>query len=293
MKQNGKKAWLYLLPAIAFLGVFMVYPLVDVFVYSFEEGYNSASQTFFGTGTYNFSYVLRDPYFIQALKNTFILVIVTVPLSTLLALLIFIGLYVDQAQRVQETYRTQFTAHLDQTADAIDSYLNADGDLPLRYRRILSNFSVADSFAFLMDGLTDDQKTAVNGLLACLIGGLCAALLLSRLLSGTLLAAVFAVFTVLAVFTAVAVVAAVAVIAALTPFAALAALTLELCREIGNDDLFLRLFGEGDDGGLCADAEDALALALDDIDRDLVYRKTELGQAAEYRGVNGFARCLY
>ena len=90
-------------------------------------------------------------------------------LCTLLALLIFIGLYVDQTQRVQETYRTQFTAHLDQTADAIDSYLNADGDLPLRYRRILSNFSGADSFAFLMDGLTDDQKTAVNGLLACLM----------------------------------------------------------------------------------------------------------------------------
>ncbi len=70
----------------------MVYPLIDVFVYSFEEGYNSASQTFFGTGTYNYSYVLRDPYFLQALKNTFILVIITVPLSTGIALLISVGL---------------------------------------------------------------------------------------------------------------------------------------------------------------------------------------------------------
>ncbi|MBE6626334.1 MAG: sugar ABC transporter permease [Ruminococcaceae bacterium] len=92
MENRSKKAWLYLLPAILFLGVFMVYPLVDVFVYSFEEGYNSASQTFFGTGTYNYSYVLRDPYFLQALKNTFILVIITVPLSTGLALLISVGL---------------------------------------------------------------------------------------------------------------------------------------------------------------------------------------------------------
>ena len=75
-----------------FLGIFMVYPLIDVFVYSFEEGYNSASQTFFGTGTYNYSYVLRDPYFLQALKNTFILVIITVPLSTGIALLISVGL---------------------------------------------------------------------------------------------------------------------------------------------------------------------------------------------------------
>jgi multiple sugar transport system permease protein len=70
----------------------MVYPLIDVLIYSFEEGYNSASQTFFGYGTYNFSYVLRDPYFLQALKNTFILVIVTVPLSTGIALLISVGL---------------------------------------------------------------------------------------------------------------------------------------------------------------------------------------------------------
>lgn len=44
------KGWLYLLPAILFLGVFMIYPLIDVFVYSFEEGYNSASQTYFGVG---------------------------------------------------------------------------------------------------------------------------------------------------------------------------------------------------------------------------------------------------
>ena len=36
-RDNGLKAWLYLLPAILFLGVFMVYPLIDVFIYSFEE----------------------------------------------------------------------------------------------------------------------------------------------------------------------------------------------------------------------------------------------------------------
>ncbi len=91
-KKNNLKSWLYLLPAILFLGAFMVYPLVDVFVYSFEEGYNSASQTFFGVGLYNYSYVLHDPYFLQALKNTFILVVITVPLSTGIALLISVGL---------------------------------------------------------------------------------------------------------------------------------------------------------------------------------------------------------
>lgn len=92
MKNNNLMGWLYLLPAIVFLGVFMVYPLIDVFIYSFEEGYNSASQTSFGIGFYNYEYVLHDPYFLQAVKNTFILVIITVPVSTGLALLISLGL---------------------------------------------------------------------------------------------------------------------------------------------------------------------------------------------------------
>ena len=70
----------------------MVYPLIDVFVYSLEEGYNFASQTYFGVGTYNYSYVLHDPYFLQAVKNTFLLVVITVPVSTGLALLISLGL---------------------------------------------------------------------------------------------------------------------------------------------------------------------------------------------------------
>ncbi|MCM1538941.1 MAG: sugar ABC transporter permease, partial [bacterium] len=70
MEKNKAKGWLYLLPAILFLGFFMVYPLIDVFVYSFEESYNFASQTYRGTGIYNFSYVLHDTYFLQAVKNT-------------------------------------------------------------------------------------------------------------------------------------------------------------------------------------------------------------------------------
>lgn len=92
MNTNNKKAWLYLLPATLFLVFFLVYPLIDVFIYSVEEGYNFASQTYFGTGLYNFSYVLHDPFFLQAVKNTFILVIITVPVSTGLALLISAGL---------------------------------------------------------------------------------------------------------------------------------------------------------------------------------------------------------
>ena len=92
MKKNNLKAWLYLLPAMIFIGAFMVYPLIDVFIYSFEEGYNSASQTYLGVGLYNYSYVLRDPYFLQAIKNTLILVFITVPISTAISLLISVAL---------------------------------------------------------------------------------------------------------------------------------------------------------------------------------------------------------
>ncbi len=106
MDKNNWKAWLYLLPAVLFLGVFMVYPLVDVFVYSFEEGYNSASQTFFGVGGYNYSYILHDPYFLQAVKNTFILVIITVPISTGLALLISVAL--NSIKPLRNLYQTVY-----------------------------------------------------------------------------------------------------------------------------------------------------------------------------------------
>ena len=106
LQQKSFKGWLYLLPALIFLGLFLVYPLIDVFIYSLEEGYNSASQTSYGVGLYNFSYILHDPYFLQALKNTFILVMITVPVSTGLALLISLGL--SSIQRLRKLYQTIF-----------------------------------------------------------------------------------------------------------------------------------------------------------------------------------------
>ena len=106
MEQNNRKGWLYLLPAMVFLGVFLVYPLIDVLIYSVEEGYNFASQTYFGVGSYNYAYVLRDPYFLQALKNTFILVGITVPLSTIIALLIATAL--SSIKKLRELFQTVF-----------------------------------------------------------------------------------------------------------------------------------------------------------------------------------------
>ncbi len=106
MEKRDWKGWLYLLPAFAFLGIFLVYPLVDVLIYSLEEGYNFASGQFFGVGLYNYSYVLHDPYFLQAVKNTFILVIFTVPISTGLALLISLAL--NSIEKLRKLFQTVF-----------------------------------------------------------------------------------------------------------------------------------------------------------------------------------------
>ena len=106
MEKQNRKGWLYLLPAFAFLGLFLVYPLIDVLIYSFEQSYNFASQTHYGIGLYNYSYILHDPYFLQALKNTFILVMITVPVSTGLALLISLGL--SSIKPLRNLYQTVY-----------------------------------------------------------------------------------------------------------------------------------------------------------------------------------------
>ncbi len=104
MKFEKFKGWLYLLPAIAFIAVFMIYPLLDVLLYSFEENFNFASQTYTGIGLANYRYVLKDPFFIQAVKNTFIIVFITVPISTLTALFISLGL--SSIKKLRELFQT-------------------------------------------------------------------------------------------------------------------------------------------------------------------------------------------
>ena len=106
MNRNSHKAWLYLLPSLVLLGAVLVSPLIDVLVYSMEEGFNFASQTYLGVGLYNYSYVLHDPYFLQAVQNTFVLVIITVPISTGLALLISAGL--SSIKPLRNLYQTVY-----------------------------------------------------------------------------------------------------------------------------------------------------------------------------------------
>ena len=70
MKRNNLKAWLYLLPAFLLLTAFMLYPLLDVIIYSFEENFAFVTQTYTGVGFENYQYIFKDPDFYSAIKNS-------------------------------------------------------------------------------------------------------------------------------------------------------------------------------------------------------------------------------
>ena len=89
------KAWLYLAPAIVLLLVFTVWPIFNTVRMAFLEGYSglkaaAGAQFEFGIG--NFVKVVQYKRFVQCLKNTCLLCVLTVPLSTILALLIAVAL---------------------------------------------------------------------------------------------------------------------------------------------------------------------------------------------------------
>ena len=106
------KAWLYLAPAIVLLLVFTVWPIVNTIRLAFLENYNSLMAvnaeevTTFSFGIGNFKAALMDDDFLTSLKNTALLTVITVPLSTLLALLIAVAL--NSIKPLQKVYQTIF-----------------------------------------------------------------------------------------------------------------------------------------------------------------------------------------
>ena len=89
------KAWLYLSPAIVLLLIFTVWPIFNTLRMAFLEGYSTMGEVggrVFDFGIGNFTRVLKYPGFITCLKNTILLTVLTVPLSTFLALLIAVAL---------------------------------------------------------------------------------------------------------------------------------------------------------------------------------------------------------
>ena len=85
------KAWLYLAPAIVLLLVFTVWPIINTVRMAFLEGYSGlkvAGGESFAFGVGNFVKVIKYQKFLSCLKNTVLLCMLTVPISSLLALLV-------------------------------------------------------------------------------------------------------------------------------------------------------------------------------------------------------------
>ena len=95
IKFDQWKGWIYLSPAIVLLLIFTAWPIINTVRYAFLEGYNSMGElggTVFPVGLGNFAYVLEYPEFKECIFNTILLCVLTVPISTFLALLIAVCL---------------------------------------------------------------------------------------------------------------------------------------------------------------------------------------------------------
>ncbi|WP_295129824.1 hypothetical protein [Ruminococcus sp.] len=87
---------------------------------------------------------------------------------TLITLLVFIALYIDETHRVQETYKKQYKTELSHASKEIELYLKNSGDVDLRYRRITSYVTCANSYSFLIEDMGNDQ-VIINEVTTCMI----------------------------------------------------------------------------------------------------------------------------
>ena len=88
--ESSPRAWIYLLPALIFIGIFTIYPLIRTFLLAMQS--NSILDPEF-VGLSNFPVVLKDPLFRLAIKNTLIYSLTVVPLSIIISMLIALVLY--------------------------------------------------------------------------------------------------------------------------------------------------------------------------------------------------------
>ncbi len=106
-QKHNIKAWIYLLPALVLLVVFTFYPIVNAFILVFMEGYRYIDGTWTGwTLTGNIRYVLNSQLFWDAMRNTLVIVFVSVPISVIISL--FIAVWLNSIKRLQGTFQTIF-----------------------------------------------------------------------------------------------------------------------------------------------------------------------------------------
>ncbi|MBR3929335.1 MAG: sugar ABC transporter permease [Clostridia bacterium] len=143
------KAWLYLAPAIILLLVFTVWPIINTVAMAFMEGYSGLGKTggevTFKIGVGNFTHVVAHPDFRQALLNTCLLCVITVPVSTVLALLIAVAL--NAIKPLQKALQTVFFVPYVTNSIAIGmvfaAMFNVIGNIGTR-REIITSYGVVN-----------------------------------------------------------------------------------------------------------------------------------------------------
>lgn len=107
---KAESGWLFVLPAVILLCIFTFYPIVNAFIGAFKQNYSGLTGKYDGWGFENFSHVIKGDTgmgganFWQCLVNTMVFTLISVPLSTLLALLISVGL--TSIKPLQKAYQT-------------------------------------------------------------------------------------------------------------------------------------------------------------------------------------------
>ena len=101
-----QSGWIWLIPALILLGMFTIYPIFNTLFSAFRENFKALSKTHDGFGFLNFKYVLEHDFFIRCLKNTFLFAIISVPVSTILALLLSVAL--ASIKPLQRAYQSVF-----------------------------------------------------------------------------------------------------------------------------------------------------------------------------------------
>ena len=107
---KAQEGWLFVLPAVLLMCLFTFYPIVNAFVRAFQQGYEASTGNFNGWGIDNFIRVLKGDTgtggasFVQCLVNTMVFTFVSVPLSTVLALVISVAL--NSIKKLQKLYQT-------------------------------------------------------------------------------------------------------------------------------------------------------------------------------------------
>ena len=102
MLKKNRKGYLYLLPALIILSVFVFYPIINTIIFSFDE--TKAKGFVFGFGSYK--YLFQDKRFLQSLLNTVIYAAIVPALSVFISLLLANALVSIKNEKVRGIFQS-------------------------------------------------------------------------------------------------------------------------------------------------------------------------------------------